>query len=125
MTKRISVFLMVAAVPAGILILFVHSIWLLELSLGLLAVLFLATYISASSGTGHVLDGLVSAVISSILIVVLAVGIQRHLDRSRARERVRTEMSVPDKTLEPARVGALSSAVAVHVSWTRVAQLCP
>jgi len=29
----------------------------------------------------------------------------------------------PNKTLEPTRVGALSSAVAVHVFWSRVAQL--
>ena len=28
-----------------------------------------------------------------------------------------------NKTLEPTRVGAFSSAVAVHVFWSRVAQL--
>jgi len=32
-------------------------------------------------------------------------------------------MTTPNKALEPTRVGALSSAVAVHVHLSRVAQL--
>ena len=106
MTKRVSVFLTVAAVPAGILILFVHTIWLLALSLGLLAVLFLATFLSTPSGTGHVLDGLVSVVISSILILVFAVSIQKHLDRSTSRGQAPTGALVPNKSQATAAASA-------------------
>ena len=66
--------------------LWVHPSWLAFTSGGLLLFVGLLSLLISPSGTGHVLDNLVSYVIVSILVVVLAIGVGQQLAKYEARK---------------------------------------
>ena len=94
MTKKLGIFLTAAAIPVAALILLVHTFWLLAAGIGLVVLLFLAALVGSPLRTGHVLDNLVSACIGSLLVVALAIGIQRHIDRPTLRSIGQVESAV-------------------------------
>jgi len=96
MTKRISAFLLVIAIPACLLTLLIHTRWLLFTSLGALLLVAAVYYFISPSRTGHVTDNLVSLVIVSILIAVFAITTQRRLDRSSSKQKGQTGMLTPE-----------------------------
>jgi 4-hydroxybenzoate polyprenyltransferase len=83
MTRRLLLFVCVAAIPALILMLFIHIPWLRFLSLGLLLLaLSLAYFTTPPTRSNHVLDNLVTLAIASILVVAGALACQWAHDKA-------------------------------------------
>src|SRR5262245_34422241 len=113
MFKNLCLFLAVTAVSVVILTITIHTRWLLFTTAGGIIVAAWICISSSPSGTGYVLDNLVSFVILCIVAVLLALSVQNSLDRS-ASPHKSTENTVltPKKALERVPVGHGSSAFA-------------
>jgi predicted neutral ceramidase superfamily lipid hydrolase len=101
MTKRIRVFVVLVALSASILVYAIHTSWLLWTLLGILLVVGALAYLSAPSGTGHVLDNLVSLILTSVLLVVLGCSVQKLMDRSAARPKIPAELPTTLDATQP------------------------
>ena len=79
------VYVAIFGASAALIFLWIHPSWLAFTSAGLLLFFGLVYFLISPSGTGHVLDNVVSYVIVTILVVVLASGVSRWIAKQQAK----------------------------------------